>query len=108
MPTIRERLHEFYRRVGSLARAPSAEEALKQLARVLDDVEDELSGIPKKSPPPPPSVNDGRMYPPLDDFIIRHPDGRITARTRRHRIEIEANGSVTIINERTGAVELSK
>lgn len=48
------------------------------------------------------------MYPPLDDFIIRHPDGRITANTRGHKIEISADGEITIMNKKTGEVELKK
>lgn len=95
--TIRERLDEFYRRLASLPRAQSAELALKQLCNTLDAVEDELSGIAKKNPPPPPTMPDGRMYGPLDDHVLRWADGRILALTRGHRIEIEADGRLRII-----------
>ncbi len=108
MPTIAERLREFYSRLGQLPRATSADEALEQICRTLDQVEDDLSGIPKKAPPPPPGTSDGRMYPPQDDSITRHPDGRITATTRRHRLEISADGGMVITRIRTGNEEFRK
>ncbi|WP_413199899.1 hypothetical protein, partial [Nostoc piscinale] len=33
----------------------------------------DLSGIPMQNLPPPSNMPDGRMYPPLDDYITRHP-----------------------------------
>jgi glycosyl transferase family 1 len=100
-----ERLAEFYRRLATELTATSADEALHQVSEVLDTVEDELSGIPRQSPPPRQAVAGARMYPPLDDRIIRYEDGSLSARTRGHRIEIEASGSVTIFNRRTGTQE---
>ena len=67
--SIAQRLGEFYRRLRLQGRAGSAEEALERLRSTLDEVEDAMSGISKKVPPPPPGVPDGRMYPPLDDFV---------------------------------------
>jgi hypothetical protein len=101
-------LAEFYARLSQLPPAGSADEALRQLADTLDAVEDAFSGVPKKMPPPPPNMPDGRMYPPLPDFTTHHPDGSITARTRGHVIEIGADGRLTIKNKRTGAVELER
>jgi hypothetical protein len=69
---------------------------LGRVGRTLDEVEDALSGIPRRNPPPPPNMPDGRMYSPQADNITRHADGRITARTAGHRIEIGADGSITI------------
>jgi hypothetical protein len=106
--TLEERLEEFYRRLQAASPVDSADDALKQLGRILDEVEDELSGIPKSSPPPAPDVFDGRMYPPLSDFVIHDSDGAISARTRGHIIEIAADGSITITNKRTQAVEFRK
>ena len=108
MSTIQERLREFYNRLGSTPRANSAESALEELCNTLDEVEDALSGIPKRVPPPPANMPDGRMYPPLADNIIRHANGAITARTRGHVIEIGANGSLLIRNKRTRTVEFHK
>lgn len=109
MATLQERVAEFYRRLGSAPAVNSADEALALLARTLDEVEDEMSGIPKKTPAPPPRKPDGRMYPPQSDFILRHSaDGRITAKTRGHMIEISADGCITIRNKRTKDVEFRK
>jgi hypothetical protein len=83
--SVEHRLAEFYRRLGVLPPNGSADEAMVQLIAVLDEVEDELSGIPRSMPAPPPGENDGRMYPPQDDFIARNPDGSIIALTRGHR-----------------------
>jgi hypothetical protein len=65
-----------------------------------------LSGVPKSDPPPPIGASDGRMYPPLEDNVIRNLNGSITARTLGHRIEISPGGGFKIINKRTGEVEL--
>jgi hypothetical protein len=108
MSALQDRIKEFYKRLGASPRASTADEALEQLSRTLDEVEDDLSGIPKKSPPPPPGMPDGRMYPPLPDFLTRHPDGSITARTRGHVIEIGSDGGVTIRNKKTGSTEFTK
>ena len=106
--SIRERLDELYRRLRTLPRAGTADEALRQLCDALDEVEDAWSGIPKKSPPPPPSSSDGRMYCPLDDFVLPMTDGGILALTRGHRIEIAADGSLRIISKVTGQPEFEK
>jgi hypothetical protein len=74
----------------------------------MDEVEDALSGIPKKEPPPPPKMPDGRMYPPRDDHVTRHPDGSINGRTAGHNIEIGKDGSIKITNRRTGGVDFEQ
>jgi hypothetical protein len=96
--SILQRLAEFYRRLSQRPRASSADEAMEQLCRTLEEVEDEMSGAAKKSPPPPPSMPDGRMYPPLADHIMKHANGSILALTRGHRIEISASGGIVIVN----------
>jgi hypothetical protein len=105
---IPRRLEEYFNRLGKAERANSAEEGLKQVQEILNQVEDELSGIPKQSPPPPPNMPDGRMYPPLEDFITRNPDGSISARSRGHNINISSDGSITITNRTSGNIEFSK
>ena len=99
---IRERLTEVYRRLKAHPRASSGAEALQQLCEVLEQVEDELSGVAQQEPSPSPVRFDGRMYCPEEDFVLRNPDGSLVALTRGHRIEIEANGSLRIINKLTG------
>lgn len=106
--TVQERLDEFYHRLANSPLADSAQGALDQLGATLNEVEDLFSGIPRKDPPPPPTMPDGRMYPPLPDNIIRHVDGAITAKTRGHIIEIGVDGTLIITSKRTGLVEFSK
>ena len=74
----------------------------------MDEVEDAMSGIPKKEPPPPPKLPDGRMYPPRDDFVTRNPDGSISARTAGHNIEIGKDGSIKIISRKTKGIEFEQ
>src|SRR4051812_2093740 len=105
--SIRERLDEFYRRLGSQPPSRRPEDALERIRRTLDEVEDDLSGVPKASPPPPPGRLDGRMYPPLDDLVTRLADGGISARARRHDIQLGPDGTITIRN-RSGAVEFEQ
>ena len=107
MPSPRDRLNEVYRRLTALPRTTNSEAALIQLCETLEQVEDELSGIPKRAPPMP-NMIDGRMYCPLDDFVIRREDGSILALTRGHRIEINAKGSLRIISKLTGQTEFQK
>jgi hypothetical protein len=105
---IRERLGEFYRRLGAQPSSRTGGEALDRIRRTMDEVEDDLSGVAKKDPPPPPHMPDGRMYPPRDDFVTRHDDGSMSARTAGHRIEIGRDGGITITNRRTGDVEFEQ
>ena len=106
--SIAERLAEFYSRLATVPAPRTADEALEQLIATLDAVEDAWSGVPKKSPPPPPNMPDGRMYPPLADFTTHHPDGTITARTRGHIIEFGATGNIVIRNKKTGEIDFAR
>jgi hypothetical protein len=108
MATLRGRLEEFYRRLNALPRPTTADEALEQVCRTLDAVEDELSGIPKASPPPQRWATDGRMYPPQEDSIARSPDGRIIVTTRKHLMEFGVDGSIVIRVQRTGLTEYQR
>ena len=106
--TIPERLREFFKRLREEPKATNADEALAQLNRTLNAVEDELSGVVRKDPPPAPNMPDGRMYPPLADNIVRNADGSLSARTRGHNIRCGADGSITITNRKTGNVDFHK
>lgn len=103
--TIQRRLQEFYRRLGAQTPSSNAEDALRRVNDTLDEVENLYSGIPKKVPSPPPSMPDGRMYPPQMDNIKRHVDGSMTAGTRRHTITLGNDGSIAIGNRSTGQIE---
>jgi hypothetical protein len=106
--TRAERLAEFFTRLAALPAPRTADEALEQISTTLDAVEDAYSGVPKQEPPPPPNMPDGRMYPPLADHIDRRPDGSIIAATRRHLIEIAADGSVCIRHAGSSMVEYER
>jgi len=84
--------------------AKSAQEALDRIGTILEQVEDEFSGIEKREPPPQPKEFDGRMYPPKGDMIQSLPNGLVIARARKHLIEIEKDGTISIIFRETGAL----
>jgi len=103
--TRAQRLAEYYRRLGTQPPSMTAEDALARIRNTLDEVEDAFSGIPRSHPPPPRSRPDGRMYPPLDDYVTRQTDGTIRAQTRRHDIQIGRDGTITITNRTSGQIE---
>lgn len=95
-----ERLALLYERLDQLPPAPNADEAFRQLAETLDDVEDEFSGVPKN--PDPGLKFDGRMYPPREDFTTRTEDGGLQATTRGNIINISPDGTMSILSRRSG------
>lgn len=105
---VRERLKKLYESLRTRPRPRSSDDALRQIGEALDEVEDRFSGIPRKSPPPPPDMPDGRMYPPLEDNIKRLKSGKIVANTKRHKIVIEPDGGYRITNRRTREVEFER
>lgn len=99
-------MQEFYVRLAATQKPTSADDAIEQLRRVLDEVEDEISGVVAVDPPP--ADGGGRMYFPLADQIVRRGDGGITAQTRGHEIVVQASGEVTITRRGTGEVEFQR
>ncbi len=75
---------------------------------MLEQVENEFSGVPMPAVTPHPSVVDGRMYRPLEDYVLRQQNGDILAMTRGHRIEISAHGAIRVLNKVTRQVEFEK
>jgi hypothetical protein len=107
--SIQDRLAELYRRLAESPPARTAKEALDLICRTLEAVEDELSGFPRRDPPPDmASARGGRMYRPLADNLTRLPDHGIIAYTRRHVILIGSNGSISIMHQLTGIIEFTK
>lgn len=87
--------------------AESAEQALELISSVLNQVEDELSGI---SFQPDQWQNDGRMYPPQPDSA-RDVEGRpdlTRFRSRNHDTWISTHGAILIRSHDTGRTELDK
>lgn len=92
----RERLKELFRRLAGAPEAGSSQEALDQLANVLNGVEDELTNIPFN---PERWRSDGRIYPPQEDNVVEvagHPRVK-RYRTVAHYVYIGANGSIEIV-----------
>jgi hypothetical protein len=104
--TRRERLTEIYRRLELAAPAASGTDALDLIALTMNQVEDQLSGVPFD---PENWRNDGRLYPP-------HPDSHRTVagrpdltrfRSKRHNTWIRSNGAIEIRTSE-GDVEFAK
>ena len=105
-----ERLAEF---LDSLAKAPpasSTEEALELVNRILNDVEDRLSGVAYDHDAARQLVTDGRMYGPHASFASPWRDNPGVTRYAhaRHDTFIQDNGAVLIRLRRPAKVLLSK
>ena len=98
---LQERLQIFYERLRAAPPAANAREALDLICRLIVEVEDELSGIPRVDPPPKRAT--GRMYPPLPDCITE-----LAVETRRHAVRLGADGSIRIAKAGTSDIEFSK
>lgn len=106
IPSRSERLAEFYRRLGAAPAASDADEAYSLLCDTLNEVEDDMTGIPFD---PTRWRTDGRMYPPQSDRMSIHPD-RPDLRyyySRGHDTLIGANGAIEI-RDRAGNVVFAK
>lgn len=98
--SLHERLALVYQRLDAQPPASTAEDAYRNLANTLNEVEDEHSGIPFN--PAAGLGYDGRMYPPREDYITRHHDGTLTALTKGQVITTHRDGTLTITSRRTG------
>ena len=100
------RLNKIFARVNELPAARTAEEAISQMHKSLDEVENQYSGVPKASNPG--LKSDGRMYPVQADRMVKGPDGTITATSRGHTTIYGPNGSITVYNRAGGFVVFEK
>lgn len=104
-PSKTERLAEFFQRLQGLAPASSFEEAYQQLCGTLDQVEDEMSGLPNE---PERWMTLDRMFPPQSDRMSRVAGCDVERFDNlRHITYISANGAIEIRWKRRkgGAIE---
>jgi hypothetical protein len=95
-PSKQERLAIFMERLTASAACTTEAEAYELVCRVLDDVEDELSGVPK-NPAPGPRPADGRMYPPQADNRYGTNRPHVARyRTAGHNVLMASNGAIEI------------
>ncbi len=95
VPPKLERLAVIYARMEAALPASTAEEVLRQLADIIDDVENSLTAIPCD---PTSWRNDGRIYPPQADSEWDVPERPAVKRYRtfRHNVYIGENGSIEV------------
>jgi hypothetical protein len=100
------RLAEFFRRLGRRGPFSSLDEAYLALVSVLEEVEDELTGVENE---PTRWKFDGRLYPPQHDNWSRDPNHpHVTRmRTRGHNVFIADNGAIEVWEVLTGVVQFS-
>lgn len=105
-PSKAERLAEFFRRLGQAGAASTWDEGYRLLCRTLDQVEDELSGLPNE---PERWMTLARLFPPrwdrmssLEEYDIKRFDNL------RHITYIAANGAIEIRSKRRskGAIQV--
>ena len=101
-----ERLRELFRRLAAAPPATTADEARELLARILMQVENDLTEIPNI---PENWRTDGRMYPPQDDSRREVAGWPAVTRYRSlwHNTYIAQNGAIEIAAV-DGEVLLSK
>lgn len=93
-----ERFRLFVQLLTSAAPARNGEEARQLLDTLLNQVEDEHSGVPYQ---PSNWRFDGRLYPPQDDAELKSPWPDVRAfRTRGHYVLFAESGAVRIIEAR--------
>jgi hypothetical protein len=89
------RLKTYYFFLEIAGQTQSAQESLDLINNKLIEVEDCHSGVPSVINPG--LKYTGRMYPIMEDWIERKPDGRIIALSKGNKIIIEPNGAFTIL-----------
>ena len=103
--TKRERFELFIERLESAPAADSKEAALVLIGATLNGIEDEFSGVPFA---PEKWQDDGRLYPPQEDYAGPEIDGVTEYRSLAHSTFIGANGAIEIIRRSDGHNEISK
>ncbi len=101
-----ERLKIFFDRLRTAPACASAEDAVRLICRLIEEVEDEFCAVPRSTPPP--ITPTGRMYPPQADSMRRLNSGHIRVRTSGHVILCGPDGTIRIENTRKRLVEIIK
>jgi hypothetical protein len=93
----KERLDELFRRLRERHPFGSLIEARSALEAIMREVEDELSGVPEARDPKT-ALNDGRMYPPDDEFLIETGTSEVLCfkHRARNRTYLASNGAMRI------------
>jgi RHS repeat-associated protein len=100
------RLALVFEKLAALPKAGSAAEAVEQMNSTLEQVEDAHSGVP--ADPNPPRAATERMYAPKADSMTNNADGSITAKTFRQTVTYGQDGSITVVNNKSGEVIFHK
>jgi len=102
-----QRLQEVYCRLNQAPATSTFAEMRRQLDDILNQVEDELTGIPYD---PAHWATDGRLYPVQDDNVHEVEGNPRVAllRARGSMIYIGDNGAIEIQDVVSGAVEFNK
>lgn len=96
------RLEVYYHRMRTAPPVSNHDEAMQLMAKTLNGVEDEFSGVPYD---PSEAGNDGRMYPPDPRFPARRvsaPGVRVY-RQRGHVTYVADNGAIETREVQAGA-----
>jgi len=97
IPAPAERLQEFRRRLVGVPPFGNFQSAWDGLAKVLEEVEDELTGIPKNPDTSKEAPPDGRMYPPFHKReVASGVSGVRSFRQRKHLTSFGENGAIEI------------
>ena len=108
-----QRLDEFFRRLYAAPPARTVEEAVFQMASVLNAVEDEYTSIPFDAIAAIPANKKdtvGRMYPPVLESL-RTIAGQPNVKRHRHAYHeslVGSNGSIQMRIVKTGNIVFSK
>jgi hypothetical protein len=104
-----ERLAVFLDRLSKAPPASTSQEAVELVNRILDDVENALSGIPYDPAAARQSVVDGRMYGPHSYFARAWKTQGVTRYVHAgHDTFIQENGAILIRLRKPANVLLSK
>ena len=94
MPSRNERLEEFFRRMLEAPASSSFDEAYQKFCSTLDQVEDELTGLPNE---PSQWKTIPRNFPPQKDRMSSIQGSDVKRfENRRHRTYIAPNGAIEV------------